>query len=175
MNKKDMILIAVVINAGLLAMLFATAIIHDSDHSTSEVQPETAVASRAPAEPDKTEEDTVLKYYTAPAAQILTMEPREENAFLQAPTTPPAAPIVAKTIEEPPAKPASSPPAPAASTAKAVKKEKNEPVYYVVKKGDSPWKISRQQNVSYDEILRLNQLDEEKARNLKVGDRIRIK
>jgi peptidoglycan endopeptidase LytF len=48
-------------------------------------------------------------------------------------------------------------------------------VYYVVKSGDSPWKIAKQFNVKPEDILQLNHLDEEKARNLKIGDRIRIK
>ena len=51
----------------------------------------------------------------------------------------------------------------------------SEPVYYTVQPGDSPWKISKQTNVNIDVILKLNNLNEEKARNLKVGDRIRVK
>lgn len=50
-----------------------------------------------------------------------------------------------------------------------------EAVYYTVKSGDNPWKIARQFHVKYEDILHLNNLDEQKARNLKVGDRIRIK
>lgn len=53
--------------------------------------------------------------------------------------------------------------------------EANNPVYYTIKTGDSPWKIARQNNMNPDELLRLNNLNEEKARNLKIGDRIRIK
>lgn len=45
---------------------------------------------------------------------------------------------------------------------------------YKVKSGDSPWKIAKQHNVSIDEILRLNNLDEESAKNLKPGDTIRV-
>lgn len=47
--------------------------------------------------------------------------------------------------------------------------------YYIVKNGDSPWKIAKQNNLQLDELLRLNNLDEVKARNLKVGDKLRIK
>jgi peptidoglycan DL-endopeptidase LytF len=46
--------------------------------------------------------------------------------------------------------------------------------YYTIKSGDSPWKIAKQLNVNYEELLRLNGLDEEKARNLKIGDKIRV-
>lgn len=50
-----------------------------------------------------------------------------------------------------------------------------EPVYYIIKSGDSPWKISKLMHIKMEELLELNQLDEEKARNLKIGDKIRIR
>lgn len=50
-----------------------------------------------------------------------------------------------------------------------------EPVYYVVKSGDNPWKIAKQFNIRVDQLLKLNSLDEGKAKNLKVGDRLRVK
>jgi len=48
-------------------------------------------------------------------------------------------------------------------------------VYYVIKKDDNPWKIARKFHVKYEDILRLNELNEDNARNLKVGDTIRVK
>ncbi len=50
-----------------------------------------------------------------------------------------------------------------------------EAVYYVIKNGDNPWKIAKQFNVNFEDILKLNQLDEERARNLKAGEKIRVK
>lgn len=47
--------------------------------------------------------------------------------------------------------------------------------FYVLKKGDSPWKIARKFHMNFEDLLKLNHLDEEKARNLKVGDKIRIR
>lgn len=47
--------------------------------------------------------------------------------------------------------------------------------YYTIKNGDNPWKIAKQYNVKFDDLLKLNGLDEERARNLKVGDKIRIR
>lgn len=62
---------------------------------------------------------------------------------------------------------------------KAVEKPKSsvqaEAVYYTLKSGDSPWKVAKECHVNMDELLRLNHLDEEKARNLKVGDKLRVK
>lgn len=50
-----------------------------------------------------------------------------------------------------------------------------EPQYYTVKTGDSPWKIAKEAGVEVEQLLKLNGLDEAKARNLKVGDRIRVR
>lgn len=47
--------------------------------------------------------------------------------------------------------------------------------FYTVKSGDNPWKIAKQFHVKFDELLKLNNLDEEKARNLKIGDKLRVK
>lgn len=47
--------------------------------------------------------------------------------------------------------------------------------YYVVKSGDNPWKIAKKFNTTSEEIMRLNSMDEKKAKNLKAGDRIRVK
>lgn len=50
-----------------------------------------------------------------------------------------------------------------------------EAVYYTVKPGDNPWKIAKQFNVRFEDLLKLNQLNEAKAKNLKVGDKLRVK
>lgn len=51
----------------------------------------------------------------------------------------------------------------------------SDPQYYTIKSGDNPWKIAKEHKVKYDDILKWNGMDEEKARNLKVGDKIRVK
>lgn len=50
-----------------------------------------------------------------------------------------------------------------------------EPEFYTIKSGDNPWKIAKQFHVKFDDLLKMNSLDEEKARNLKIGDKIRVK
>lgn len=47
--------------------------------------------------------------------------------------------------------------------------------YYTMKNGDNLWKIARQFQTTPENLLRLNDLDEDKSRALKVGDRIRVK
>lgn len=51
----------------------------------------------------------------------------------------------------------------------------SEPVYYTIKSGDNPWKIAKQFKVNFEDILKLNNMSEDKAKNLKVGDKIRVK
>ncbi|MEX0961917.1 MAG: LysM peptidoglycan-binding domain-containing protein [Simkaniaceae bacterium] len=53
------------------------------------------------------------------------------------------------------------------------KLEKHE--YYTVKNGDNPWTIAVKNQIKVDELLKLNGLDENKARRLKPGDRLKIK
>lgn len=47
--------------------------------------------------------------------------------------------------------------------------------FYTVKNGDNPWTIAVKNRLKVEELLKLNDLDEEKARRLKPGDRLRIK
>jgi peptidoglycan DL-endopeptidase LytF len=47
--------------------------------------------------------------------------------------------------------------------------------YYIVKKGDSAWVIALRHKISVEELLKINGLDDEKARRLKPGDRLRIR
>ncbi len=47
--------------------------------------------------------------------------------------------------------------------------------FYTVKTGDSPWTIAVKNHMKVDELLKLNNMSEEKARRLKPGDQIRIR
>lgn len=254
MTRKDTILIAVVINAGLLAVLFTTAVIYDTDKGSENMEfVAPLVDNKAPSmDPHSTliaavsmgdEVDNVLKYYTPPPSQPILVQSKQETYIPQPMVLQPSA-----NDEEENAQPVAIPSStsqekfteitvkrgdvlekiaranktsvgaikranqleserlsigqvlkiptqqntPLYATSGAVvaqvepvkvepkpeiKKEPkaDEPVYYVIKSGDNPWKIARQFGVKYDEILRLNQLDEEKARNLKIGDRVRVK
>lgn len=46
---------------------------------------------------------------------------------------------------------------------------------YTVQSGDNPWKIAKKFHVKFEDILRLNNMTEEKAKNLKVGQEIRVR
>lgn len=245
MTRKDTILVAVVINAGLLAILFATAIIYDDTNKeveqtellTSLGEPKSHAEDSNPsliavASPGD-EVDNVLRHYQKPnltrpiliempTAEVYVPEPvtvqayhrEEEEASFDLTgqthymdvtvkkgdsldkiarvnhTTVSAIKKVnrlqnerlsiGQVLKVPMKRELSSPlvivaNAPVVIPAPRQEAESSSPVYYSVKSGDSPWKIAKQFNVNYEDILKLNQLDEEKARNLKIGDRIRVR
>ncbi|MBA2369197.1 MAG: LysM peptidoglycan-binding domain-containing protein [Candidatus Protochlamydia sp.] len=239
MTRKDTILITVIINAGLLAVLFVTAVIYDADHVLDQIEMNpTLVEGKGAAPHDANlvaiapavdEVDHVLKYYAQPSlkmgsADFDASEPMEiqtlpyeesevfheslaaglndeqwtevkvkkgdvlekiarahqttvsaikkfnhlnnENLSIGQVLKIPKKGTEKQTVAEvPKISPIIEPP----------KTDSAEPVYYVLKQGDNPWKIAKQFSVRYEDILRLNQLDEEKARNLRVGDRVRVK
>lgn len=47
--------------------------------------------------------------------------------------------------------------------------------FYIVKSGDSPWQIANRLNIKLDDLLRINNIDAQKAKNLRPGDRLRIR
>jgi len=46
---------------------------------------------------------------------------------------------------------------------------------YVVKSGDNPWTIAHKHKMKVEELLKINQLSPEKAKRLKVGDKLKVK
>lgn len=50
-----------------------------------------------------------------------------------------------------------------------------EEAYYVVEAGDNPWTIAAKNHIKVKELLVLNDLNEERARKLKPGDKLRIR
>ncbi len=50
----------------------------------------------------------------------------------------------------------------------------NDAKYYTVKNGDNPWTIAVKNRMKVEDLLKLNNLNEEKARKLKPGDKLRI-
>jgi peptidoglycan DL-endopeptidase LytF len=66
-------------------------------------------------------------------------------------------------------------PSPTPKKEKEEKKKEEEGEYYTVKAGDNPWTIAHKNHLPIEELLRLNGMNEEKAKKLKPGDRLRIK
>lgn len=234
MNRKDTIIVAVLVNVGLLIVLFASAIKSGREHEDFVVaasQPE-----KLQAIPVKDEVDMVLSQYAKTTPVIaetlplpspvvtatqpmsapslmdelkITSEPQQpENVVAAAPLaetptvefveyrvkkgdvlekiarhhhcsvqdlkktnhlTTTALKIgqvlkipkeVAKTKSQNPAKMTSA--------------EEGSAKYYTIKVGDNPWTIAIKNHMKVEELLKLNNLDEEKARRLKAGDKIRV-
>jgi len=246
MNRRDVIIIAVLVNAGLLVVLFASALKSGKD------QPEIAVQQESPAlappmvqndipAPRGDEVDQVLSQFAsvnpqaAPAQLSPVAGPALQSAVQDAQTLP------SFSNEIPPLAPAFSPDPIQAHPQPAVIAEKQEPSfkevkvkrgdalekiarahhttvqeimranhlsstqlkigqmlkipskqkgvktsgsvpsatgeskYYTVRNGDNPWTIAVKNHIKVDELLKLNGLDEEKARKLKPGDQLRIR
>jgi len=53
--------------------------------------------------------------------------------------------------------------------------QKSEAEYYVVKAGDNPWTIAMKHHLKVSDLLRMNDLDQNKAKRLRPGDRLRIR
>ncbi len=47
--------------------------------------------------------------------------------------------------------------------------------FYTVQEGDSPWTIALRNGIRLEDLLRMNDLDEQKARRLRPGDQLRIR
>lgn len=234
MNRRDTILIAVLLNAGLLIVLFATSIKSDKTEEAApttilssnqpEIQPVTSIVTTAAPSAGGDQLDQVIQQYVTPQVTKEVGAPTDTQpnflADLQAlgePSTP--APVLENgpiIAEAPAAHPSfaevkvkkgdvlekiarqnhvtvneimkankltstrlkigqtlkipskTSKPLAIASSTDGVQ-------YYTIKNGDNPWTIAVKHHMKVDELLKLNNMNEDKARRLKPGDRIRIK
>jgi peptidoglycan DL-endopeptidase LytF len=233
MNRRDVIIVAVLLNAGLLAILFMMAINVEEEVTSEgldiqkgmvveEVQskPQEEIAITMPSEAVVDDLDNALKDYnfTMPSQELVMDEESnliEEEKVVHVPkaaklaTDPRYVDVTVKrgdalekiarangttieTIKKANALtseklsvgqvlrvPMGNPSKEVAAVEPKKKVEtgltSGEAEYYTVKSGDNPWKIAKQFHIKLDDLLKLNNLNEEKARNLKVGDRIRVK
>lgn len=234
MSRKDIIIISVLINAGLLAVLFVTALKTDPEgimegkktqetqvakvvNASNEIvlnvpQKQYGVISSQDSSPD--EVDMVLKEYlpemvdSSPVVktpQRIIEEPKEEPSMnyatvdvvvksgdalekiARANRTTVDAIRKASNLSSDKLKIGQVLKVPVGTVKahpalKEVKTTSNNPVsmndapvYYVIKPGDNPWKIAKLHDVKFDDLLILNNLDEERAKNLKVGEKIRVR
>jgi LysM repeat protein len=228
MSRRDTIIIAVLLNAGLLIVLFATSLKSEKSEESaptvqvlashqSDMKETQAVAVATPAA--QTDQiDQVIKQYVTPQVTSTETQPNfladlQAIGTGQAPT-PEMAPSL--TVEESPQvtfkevkvkkgdvleriakqnhvsvddimkanslstsrlKIGQTLKIPSKSNTKAIAvahaPEGNQ--FYTIKAGDSPWTIAVKHHMKVEELLKLNNMDEAKARRLKPGDKIRIK
>ena len=214
MNRRDIIVVAVLINVGLLVTLFVGALKNDKETNLVTNQPfqeEVSVGQSGAAIPSNGSDqvDQVLSHYSEKTKEkkeellplpILTPTKKETT------TTPFKAPLnnqnqlvmVAKgdvlekiarvhgvSVEDiMKLNNLSNTCLQIGQELKlpkkvAVVKEKTIPndgkKYYIVKKGDNPWTIAQENHMKFEELLRLNDINEEKAKRLHPGDRLRVK
>jgi len=211
-NRKDTILIAVLMNVGLLSILFITAMSYEDETIAAKPKPQPVVV-------EATVVETPSEYLQLVSSQDLPND--EVDRVLQAYEE-------QKKTEEPPAQIKEPPkeskkhveitvkrgdsleriarankttvstikklnnlktdrlrigqvlkiPLPDKKVASVTPTQTTPPpgaVFYEMQSGDNPWKVAKKFNVSYESIIELNELDESKAKNLKPGDKIRIK
>ncbi len=232
MNRRDTIIIAVLLNAGLLIVLFATSVKSDK---TEEVVPTTVLSSNHPevqsaptsiaaahkASAGADQLDQVIQQYVTPQVTGQTETQPNFLADLQALGTDTSTPV--PVMEHAPAivenhaagqsfgevtvkkgdvlekiarqhhvsvndlmkvNKLSSSRLRIGQTLKIPGSGSNHSVatvssetaqYYTIKTGDNPWTIAVKHHMKVDELLKLNNMNEDKARRLKPGDRIRIK
>lgn len=219
MNRKNTILIAVLINAALLAVLLIAALTMQEEpvHNTpiakeepielqlpkfGEVPVYNELASFSLPELQKTIEEPILVHKLPPiVSEPAASMPAAISLPPALPTTTPLNEVVVKkgdslekiarnhhtTVDEiikinhlpstflkigqvikiPSEK----------ALAKVSEKKSLDPnlEYYTMKVGENPWAIAQRHHMKVEELLKLNGLNEEKARKLKPGDRLRVR
>jgi LysM repeat protein len=227
MNRKDTIIIAVLVNAALLIALFVTAIKRDSGAKVEEEKIAATFQPIAIPEMEKKEIkaaqgdeiDLVLKEFSEKKAEVV-VNPEESQKIdfvkeleaitksvseLPQETMHPSDDFIKVTVKKGdvlekiaranqtsvdeimrvnqlknsmlqigqtlkiPRK------AGAATVERAVVSGGGGEEFYTVKQGDNPWAIAVKNHLKVDELLKLNNLTEEKARHLKPGDKLRIR
>ena len=213
MSRRDTIIIAVLVNAGLLMVLFATAT-RSSDGKKEKCVTTTQLAKSLPAKPvegqttsieddlldhfleapfDNHREEIALQELPPPEPVIEVPKPaasRDDDNFVnvtvkkgdflekiaKANNTSVTAIMKANALNTTNLKvgqvlkvPVNERRIEAVATASAQEE------YYVVKDGDNPWLIASKNRVRLEDLLKINGLDEQKARRLRPGDRLKIR
>lgn len=224
MSRRDTIIIAVLLNAGLLIVLFATSLKFDKDKETQTivqtiasngVPVQNVSGSKAPilketVNPTKSDDsiDDVIKQYVKPEVKAVGSDghhvlqnlhvtgPKEHTGvmssnphkFFKEITIQPGDTLgkiarqhrvsdvdlieinelsssqvhVGQVIKVP--------------CEKLEKLELSQQTeFYTIKPGDSPWSIATAHRMKVGDLLKMNDLDEAKARQLKPGQKLRIK
>jgi LysM repeat protein len=203
MSRRDTIIISVLINAGLLSILFATAWSGDDEDSATSAElppvvqekvviPEPVVVAEIPP-PPKPQPLIASPPMPEPVAALEAIAEDPESLEVTVKRGDFLGKIASAngvTVEElvklnnlrstqlqigqkirVPVGAAVQKPTRSGSAEVAQDTEK----FHTVQRGDSPWSISNRYNIELVDILRLNGLDEESARNLRAGQRIRIR
>lgn len=215
MNRRDIIIVAVLINAGLLVTLFVSSLKKESGTNLVSSEPiKEQVESGTKLTPIRMQGgdqiDQVISQYTAmtkaeekkeetlPPPVLTPTQKKEDKPVFKAPVKVPLRVVTVEkgdvlekiarshgvsvdeimklnTLSNSRLKIGQELKLPEKKEAKKEVKQEDEGKYYVVKGGDSPWTIAQKHHMQVEELLKLNNIDEEKAKRLRPGDRLRIK
>lgn len=213
MTRRDTIIVAVLINTGLLLILFVTAVNSSNEQSranyspvisssriesvnisaqTTQAQPQKDLGSssfesradeveeslaQASQTPEKGQEyvEVLVKKgdnlaQIAKEHQVVVSEIVKLNSL-------PSTTLMVGQLLRVPVKKTSSPAIKAAPEQVLAQESKSEEegVFYTIKSGDNLWLISMRNGIDLDRLLKINNLDEKKAKRLHPGDKIRIR
>ena len=205
MNRRDTIIIAVLINAGLLVLLFVTSL--KAPEPLKAKQPEIAKVEEVAPLPPPPPKQNLVEVQEVVKEEVAKVEPKvevapvkkEEVVVAKAPEPAVQKVTVQKgdVLEKIARKHGTTvkeivslnnlagtnlrigqelllPPA-SKRAVESVAKSAGDAKFYVVKNGDNLWKIAINNHMKVDELLRLNNLDEQKAKRLRPGDKLIIK
>lgn len=229
MSRRDTIIIAVLVNAALLMILFATAIRSDDPQESSSQEKTKLLELAAVPRTTTPKHDDLLNEYVfsippvakpgqeslycfeeseltlAPSAPVAVIEkplpplqlPNTDEAFVnitvkkgdflekiaKANNTTIAAIMQANHMSSTQLKIGQVLKVPLLDGNKGDKRlsltqltaSQEEGAYYIVKEGDNPWMIASRNKINLEELLRLNGLDEQKAKRLRPGDKLKIR
>ena len=197
MSRKDTILVAVLVNLGVLVILFVSSIKHTSNSpivsKTIKHAPKLTCEKQVVSKKPVDQVDRVLEKFSEKEIKVVApvaAEVKSSNNELkqiqvkQGDVLEKIAKTYSCSVEElknlnqltssnlqigqllfVPKHKTIAKPSPA----------KDTQMYYTVKVGDNPWLIAKKNHMKVEELLKLNGLDESKAKRLKPGDKLRIR
>lgn len=216
MSRRDTIIIAVLVNAGLLMVLFATALKSDRKKESAVLQQtvepvEIALIPSPSLAPSLLPELAMTSVPTlAPLAQLptnlepLAMQGPVQTVVIDRPSAPVEKAVqgtvtvvvkkgdvlekIARThhtsiaaimkenqLNSTQLKIGQVLRIPGVKSESIATQAPSTSEYYVVKEGDNPWLIASKNHVKLEELLKVNGLDEQSARRLRPGDRLKIR
>lgn len=147
MQQKDTIIIAVLINLAILSTLF---LLTSEEEEPQEEKPKVALVQMPQKNPMMPAKKTAV-------ASQESIEDVLKNYSLTKKEAPKVVEPEKVVVKEAP------------------KEMRSKEEFYIIKSGDNPWTIAKKFSVGFDEFLKMNNLDEKKARKLNPGDKVRVR
>lgn len=188
MSRKDTIIVAVLLNAGLLVVLFVSALKNEPAIAAAPqpmpnkieavkviAPPQPVAVKQAPPQPKK----VAVKKPVAPVAvakeapkevavqkgDVLEKIAKNHNvsvsSIMQLNNLSDTRLQIGQVLKIP--------------KTQTPEQRRLEPQYYIIKEGDSPWVIAQKHGMRTADLLSLNNLDEQSAKKLRPGHKLRVK